>query len=185
MTSQTKGIDLETVKETMGELEKDPELGRCVFRTSNRWDEGTRNVSRFEGFYAVKQEMPHARTYEFQADEPTILSGEDSSPTPVEYLLGALASCVTNSMILHGAMRGITIEALSSGVEGHLDLNGFAGFDETVPKGYQSIRIDLRAKSDADEAQLKELAYHSPTLNTIRESTRVELNVHSEPLSAS
>lgn len=183
MNSNIEGINLDTVQATMSELQKDPELGQCVFRTTNRWTKGTHNVSRFHGFHAVKQEMEHPEPYEMRADEPPILSGGDSAPTPVEYLLGALAACVTNSVVLHAAMKGITIEDLSSNVRGHVDLNGFSGLAPEVPRGYQRIEIDLRARSDADVDQLRELAHFSPTLNTINQSTRVALNIQTEPLS--
>lgn len=79
--------------------------------------------------------MAHAQTFTMDADEPAILAGADKGANPVEHLLHALASCLTTSMVAHAAVRGIRIEALESRLEGDIDLRGFPGLAEYVPKG--------------------------------------------------
>ncbi len=54
----------------------------------------------------------------------------DIGPNPVEYLLTALLSCLTTTMVYHAALRGIHIEELESEVEGDLDLQGFFGLPQ-------------------------------------------------------
>lgn len=176
MATHINGIDIDSLRGTIGELEKDPDLGRCQFRLKNRWIEGTRNIGRVSTYYAVKQEMEHPQTFEVAADEPPIISGNDTAITPVENLLAALASCVTSSIVLHASVRGIDIEQLESEVEGDMDLNGFVGLSE-VPKGFQEIRIKLRVKSDADPELIEQLASFSPTLNTISQGAKVRMEV--------
>src|SRR5690606_30609679 len=146
-------------------------LGRCTFRATNQWIDGTKNRGCVKTFYAANQEMEHQTAFELHADEPPLLAGEDSAPNPVEHLLIALAGCLTTSMVAHAAARGIEIEALESEVEGDIDLNGFLGLSD-VPKGYQEIRVRFTVRSDADIDELRQLAEHSPVFHTIADGAR-------------
>ena len=172
------GVNLDTLMATVTAIKGDPELGACRFRASNTWLAGNHNRSTVTGFYGAKQEMAHKKTFTMDADEPAILAGNDDGANPVEHLLHALASCLTTSMVAHAAVRGIRIESLQSELEGDLDLNGFLGLDESVPKGYTAIRAKFRVKCDPkDVDRIRELAKYSPVFNTITQGARVDVSV--------
>jgi uncharacterized OsmC-like protein len=172
------GVNLDTLMGTVSAIKGDPELGACRFRASNTWLAGNHNRSTVTGFYGAKQEMAHKKTFTMDADEPAILAGNDDGANPVEHLLHALASCLTTSMVAHAAVRGIRIESLQSELEGDLDLNGFLGLDESVPKGYTAIRAKFRVKCDPkDVDRIRELAKYSPVFNTITQGARVDVSV--------
>jgi uncharacterized OsmC-like protein len=172
------GVDLDVLMETVGAIQKDPELGIARFRASNTWMNGNHNRSEVTGFYGARQEIAHAQAFTMDADEPPILAGQDTAPNPVEHLLHALASCLTTSMVAHAAVRGIAIEELESELEGDIDLNGFLGLDANVPKGYTEIRARFRVKADpADVDRIKALAEFSPVFNTVTRGTNVEITV--------
>jgi uncharacterized OsmC-like protein len=89
----------------------------------------------------------------------------------VEFLLHALAGCVTTTTILHAAARGIEIESLSTTLTGQIDLQGLLALAD-VPAGYEGIRIEMaieaRNASDADLDDLLAFAQtHSPVCNTV------------------
>ena len=110
------------------------------------------------------------------SDEPPVLAGGDRNANPVEYLLHALASCLTTSLVAHAAVRGIKIHELESEVEGDIDLRGFLGLAEDVPKGYKNIRILFKIKTDEKNlSRLKDLAEFSPVYNTIAEGASVDI----------
>lgn len=172
------GVDLDTLMETVGAIKADPDLGNARFRASNKWLGGNRNQSTVTGFYGAKQEIAHAQSFYMEADEPPILAGQDAAPNPVEYLLHALASCLTTSMVAHAAVRGIVIEELEAELEGDLDLNGFLGLDAAAPRGYTEIRAKFRVKADpGDVEKIKSLAEFSPVFNTITQGANVEISV--------
>lgn len=172
------GVSLEILNGTVQAIADDPELGKCRFRATNVWHGGTDNRTTVTGFYGAKQEIPHKQQYVMRADEPPILAGNDEGANPVEYLLSALASCVTTSMVAHAAVRGIHIDSLESELEGDIDLNGFLGLSDSTPKGYTDIRIRFRVETDADNMeQLKELSSFSPVLNTLTHGTNVSIEV--------
>ena len=177
-TISVNGIHLETLQGTVQAIAQEPELGQCRFRARNAWLGGSRNCTTVTGFYGAKQEIAHKQVFELHADEPPILAGTDAGANPVEHLLNALAACVTTSMVAHAAVRGIHIEELESELEGEIDLNGFLGLDESVPKGFTDIRVHFRVKADANDLDtLKQLSSYSPVLNTLTRGTRVDIQV--------
>ena len=172
------GIHMETLLGTVNAIEQEPELGASKFRASNVWLGGNRNQSTITGFYGAKQEIAHKQKFVLDADEPPILAGNDDGANPVEHLLNALAACVTTSMVAHAAVRGIHIEELESELEGDIDLRGFLGLADDVPKGFTDIRIKFRVKSDIDNMErLKRLTGYSPVFNTITQGANVDIQV--------
>ena len=176
--TRINGIDMNVLQETVSAIEKDPGLGKCRFRASNKWLGGSRNCSTINGFHAAGQEIAHEQPFELHADEPPILAGQDQGANPVEHLLNALAGCVTTSIVAHAAVRGIHIEELESELEGDIDLNGFLGLDESVPKGYTNIRVKFKVKADTDNMErLKRLTAYSPVYNTLTQGAKVDITV--------
>jgi uncharacterized OsmC-like protein len=100
-----------------------------------------------------------------------VLLGHNEGANPVEFLLHALAGCVTTTTVLHATARGIEIESLSTRLVGDIDLQGLLALAD-VPAGYQGIHIemDIKAKK-ATDAELDELIgfaqAHSPVCNTV------------------
>jgi uncharacterized OsmC-like protein len=176
--NQVNGINLTVLKETVGAIQADSELGKCHFRATNKWIDANHNCTTIMDFYGAKQEQAHKQTFELHADEPPILAGKDKGANPVEHLLHALASCVTTSMVAHAAVKGIHIEELEAKLEGDIDLRGFLGLDPNVPKGYTNIRVTYKVKTDKDNLQkLRTLAEFSPVYNTLTQGTKVDIQV--------
>ena len=177
-TNSINGVDLDVLMETVGAIQKDPELGIARFRASNTWMNGNHNRSQVTGFYGARQEIAHAQAFTMDADEPPILAGQDTAPNPVEHLLHALASCLTTSMVAHAAVRGIAIEELESELEGDIDLRGFLGLDDSVAKGFTDIRVKFRVNTDPENIDtLKQLSTFSPVLNTLTRGANVDIHV--------
>jgi len=175
------GIHMETLRGTVHAIEQEPDLGQCKFRARNTWLGGNHNRTTITGFYGARQEVAHKQQFELHADEPPILAGNDEGANPVEHLLNALAACVTTSMVAHAAVRGIHIEELESELEGDIDLNGFLGLSDDVPKGFTGIRINFRVKADVDNMErLKRLTAYSPVFNTLTQGVPVDIQVESK-----
>jgi len=176
----TNGVDVTRLTETIAAVKATPELGKFQFRVENRWIDCGENHSEVQPFYAGGQEVPHKTDFTLVADEADILLGTDKGANPVEYLLHALAACVTTSMVYHAAGRGIAIDRVESSVEGDLDLRGFLDISPNVRNGYQNIRVKLRMKADVTDEQLRELSalgpIFSPVYDTITRGVRVAVS---------
>jgi uncharacterized OsmC-like protein len=175
------GIHMETLQGTVNAIAQDPELGACKFRARNMWTGGAHNCTTVTGFYGAKQEIAHKQKFVLHADEPAILAGNDEGANPVEHLLNALASCVTTSMVAHAAVRGIEIQEMESELEGDIDLRGFLGLADDVPKGFTNIRVNFKVKADVDNMErLKRLTTFSPVLNTLTNGVKVDVHVEAK-----
>jgi uncharacterized OsmC-like protein len=168
----SNGLDVDAMHRTIANLKDDPTLARFEFRARNRWIGGGENRSVIRDFYGAGQE-DESRTadFEFTNGEPPVLLGNNEGANPVEFLLHALAGCVTTTTVLHAAARGIAIRSLSTELEGTIDLQGLLDLDPSVPAGYEQIRIRMSIEADCSDAELDELLAftqrHSPVCNTV------------------
>jgi uncharacterized OsmC-like protein len=145
------GVDTATLFATIDAVKAHNEIAKFQFRATNQWVSGTHNRSTIHGFYGAMQEMEHASTHVFDADHPAVLVGTDNGPTPVEYVLHALAACLTAGIANIAAARGIELTSVESTVEGDIDLLGILGLSDEVRNGYQQIRVGFTIRGDDPE----------------------------------
>jgi len=173
------GVNIDDLMTTIGAVQQDPSLAKFRFSAQNQWLDCGHNRSAIKAFYGCGA-MDTTRTVPFtlEADEPAVLLGTDKGANPVEYVLHALVSCMTTSMVYHAAARGIEIESVSTSLEGDLDLQGFLGLSDEVPKGYSTIRVNMDVASNGLEQDLRECISFSPVYEMISRSLPVELKMH-------
>ena len=166
------GLNLEQMMGTIEALTNDPSLAQFEFRARNRWINGGENRSTIQGFYgAGAEDESRSEPFVYTNGEPPVLLGNNEGANPVEYLLHALAGCVTTTTVLHAAARGIEIERLSTQLVGKIDVQGLLALDDSVTVGYESIRFEMEIEADCSEEELDELlaftTEHSPVCNTV------------------
>lgn len=155
------GVDLPALFATIQAVKAQPDLARFQFRASNRWIRGTHSVGRIQSFYGAGGEHVHTGDFRYDADHPAVLCGADQGPTPVEYLLHALAACLTAGIGNIAAARGVTLTEVESVVEGDIDLRGILGLSDEVRNGFERIRVSFRIKGDAPPEKLRQVVEQS------------------------
>ncbi len=166
------GLSIEQMVQTVDAIKNTPSLGEFEFRASNQWINGGENRSTIKGFYgAGSEDESRSQPFTFTNGEPPILLGNNEGANPVEFLLHALAGCVTTTTVLHATARGITIHKLSTELIGNIDVQGLLALDDTVPVGYESISIKMDIEADCSDEEIDELLSftkdHSPVCNTV------------------
>jgi uncharacterized OsmC-like protein len=161
------GVDVTTLFATLDAVNGQRELATFQFRAKNRWVAGTHSQSTSQGFYGAGQEHEHARTIVFDADHPAVLVGKDNGPTPVEFLLYALASCITAGIANVAAARGVTLTRVESTVVGDIDLQGILGMSDEVRNGYQQVSIRFTIEGDAPAETLREIVEQSRSRSAV------------------
>jgi uncharacterized OsmC-like protein len=156
------GVDVPRLFATLDAVKGQNEIAKFQFRAANTWVDGTHNRSQLSGFFGAMQEMEHKNVTVLDADHPTVLVGEDNAPTPIEFILHAIAACLTSGVANIAAARGIQLQKVTSTVEGDIDLLGILGLsDGTVRNGYQQIRVTFHIEGDADDDKLRGLVEQS------------------------
>ena len=79
------GIDTEALKQVMGQISKDPSLGKLKFQVTTTWKGTTKTETVVQGYEIGGQKV--RRIHTFVIDEPTELLGEDTAANPQEYLM--------------------------------------------------------------------------------------------------
>ena len=152
------GVDTEKLFATLDLIKARPELARFQFRVRNRWIDGSHNRSRIKGFYAAGGE-DSSRIEEFVIDagEPAILLGTDTGANPAEYLLHALAACLTTSIVYVAAARKVQLTSVESTLTGEMDVRGALGVDQEPRNGFERIGVSFRVTGNATEEKLREV----------------------------
>lgn len=159
--SMRNGVDTATLFATLDAVKQAPQAANFQFRAHNEWISGTHNRSTITDYFGVGEERSHERTFVFDADHPAVLVGQDHGPTPAEFVLQALAACLTAGLANIAAARRVRLTEVRSTVTGDIDLNGILGLNPDVRNGYQRITVRFTIKGDAPAEQLRELVEQS------------------------
>lgn len=166
-TNMVNGVNVDELFNTIDTIKSAPVVAKFKFKAQNNWMGGGHNRTIINHFYGAQQNHERKEPYLLDADEPPLLLGKDKGPNPVEYALTALAACVTTSIVYHAAAKGITIRSMESRLEGDIDLHGFLGLRDDVPRGYKEIRMYVNIDADVSEERLEEIVKLGPTYSPV------------------
>ena len=174
----TNGVDVGQVKNVIGSIEADPGYAQFQWRATNQWIDGGLSRSRLKEFFAGNAEdTTREEAFTLDADEPRIAAGQNSAPNSMEYVLHALATCLTQTLVYHAAVRGIEIGAVESSYAGDMDVRGLFGLADDVRKGFSKVMVNMRVRSAATPEELTELAMYSPVYDIVSKSLPVEFTL--------
>ena len=174
----TNGVDVGQLMKVIGSIEADTGYAKFQWRATNHWIDGELSRSEIKGFYAGNNEdSTRKEEFTLDADEPPIASGQNRAPNSMEYLLHALATCLTGTLVNHAAVRGVEIEAVDSSYAGDMDVRGLFGLSDDVRKGFSKVAVNMRVKSEASVKELTEMALFSPVYDVISNSLPVEFTL--------
>lgn len=157
----TNGVNTEALFGALDAVKAQPAAAKFQFRASNEWISGTHSRSTIYDFFGLGAEQTHVESRSYEADHPQQLVATDKAPTPVEFLLHALAACITAGIGNIAAARGIELKRVESTVRGDIDLAGLLGVDPTVRNGYQSIEMEVTIEGDASDEELRAVVERS------------------------
>jgi uncharacterized OsmC-like protein len=155
------GVDTPTLFSTLDLVKSQPGLARFQFRARNRWQSGTLSETTISTFSGAGGEHNHKTLFKMTADHPGVLVGDDRAPLPIEFLLHALASCITGGIANIAAARGVTLTEVESTIEGDINLLGIFGMSKDVRNGYEGIRASFSIKGDAPPEKLQDIVEQS------------------------
>ena len=149
MHNKINGIDNSRLFEIMDAVKRQPSLAKFIFRVSNTWMKGGHSRSVIKGFFgAERDDDSRISPFIFEIDQPSLLLGEDKGPTALEYLLNALAGCLTNSIVCLASARGVVLTDIESEIEGHIDLRYMFGLNNSKEDIFENIKIKFRIKGN-------------------------------------
>jgi uncharacterized OsmC-like protein len=152
------GVNTHQLFATLDLIKAQPELAKFQFRATNRWIGGTHNRSTIKDFYAAGgEDTTRSEAFQIDAGEPAILLGADTGANPAEYLLHALAACLTTSIVCVAAARKVKLNTVESTLTGDMDLRGALGVDDEPRNGFERIEVSFRVTGSAPADKLREV----------------------------
>lgn len=159
-------INFKTVEQTIKAMKEDPKLAMKKWVANVAWKDGVQNKLTIRDFNPI------------MVDEPQPLGGTDIAPNPVEYLVGAAASCFAITFEVMASQKGIELEAVDVNIEADLNAAVFLGLEDG-DGGILDPKLKLNAKTSASKTEIKEIAeialLKSPVLLSLK--TKIELTV--------
>ena len=156
------GVDTPTLFATINFVGANSGTEQFTFRARNEWISGTHSRTTISGFYGAMGEQARDKTFIAEGDHPAVLVGKDNAPTPVEYLLHAIAACLTAGIGNIAAARGVKLTKVTSFVEGNIDISGLLGLSDTVRNGYRDIKVSFDIVGDAPAEKLRQIVPPPP-----------------------
>ena len=183
MTTVDNGVNVEALLGAREALIETPAGAQFQWRASCKWMNGTHSQSSVEGFFGLGEEQQHRTTSTFDADHPEILASEDNGVTPTEYVLVALASCLTAGVAAVAQNREIQLKSVEATLEGEMDVLGILGGDPDVRNGFSGIRVSYKIDADASaddlEALVAQSQKRSAVFDIIANPTNITVEVNS------
>lgn len=176
------GVNVEALLGARAALTDAPEGAQFTWRVSNQWQRGVHSQSVVEGFYGLGEEQSHKATFSYSADHPEIFAAEDHGPTPVEFVLVGLASCLTAGVASVAQNREIQLNSVKATLEGDMDVLGILGGDPEVRNGFTDIKVHYEIDADASEQEIAALVAQSQkrsaVFDVITNPTNVDVSVN-------
>ena len=155
------GVNVEALLGARQALTDAPEAARFKWRATCSWVNGTHSRSTVQGFFGLGAEQSHKTTFTYDADHPEVFASEDNGSTPVEYVLVALASCLTAGVAAVAQNRSIQLRSVKATVEAGMDLQGILGIDSEVRNGFDGIKVVYDIDADASREDIAALVAQS------------------------
>ena len=171
-SDRLNGLSTQQLVQTVEALKRDKTLAKFEFRARNEWIDGVENRSVIQDFYgAGTEDESRLVPFTYTSGEPPVLLGANEGANAGEFLLHALAACITSTAVMHATARGIRIESISTELRGGVDLQGALALDPAVPAGFNQITVDIAIKADCPDAELDDLLKfvhkHSAVCDTV------------------
>jgi len=153
--TEPNGVPLQKLRGTIAKLTENPELAAFRFTATNTWVEGTASRSTMHKWFGAGADQVHAEEFSATSDHPTL--GHGHGPTPHEFVLHGLASCISAGVATTAANRGITLTRIDAVATGSMDVQGVLGIDPDVRNGFNSIELTVDVDGDASREDLDAL----------------------------
>ena len=154
-TIEMNGVPVDKLRGTIAKLTENPALAAFEFSAKTAWIEGTASQSTILEWYGAGADQVHAQAFTATSDHPTL--GHGHGATPHEFVLHALASCITAGVATTAASREIELFDITATVRGKMDVQGILGIDPDVRNGFSEIEVLVDVQGNADRSDLDAL----------------------------
>ena len=155
------GVNVQALLDARTALTDAPEAADFTWRATTEWQRGTHSSTTIEQFSGLGEDHAHKSTFSYSADHPEVFASEDIGPTPVEFVLVGLASCLTAGVAAVAQNRDIQLNSVKATIEGDMNVLGILGADPEVRNGFNHVRVNYEIDADASAEDIEALVAQS------------------------
>jgi uncharacterized OsmC-like protein len=155
------GVNVGALLDARNALIDAPEAADFTWRATNEWLRGTHSKTTIQQYSGLGADHEHKSVFSYTADHPEVFASEDLAPTPVEFLLVGLSSCLTAGVAAVAQNRGIQLNSVKATIEGDMNILGILGGDPEVRNGFNDIRVHFDIDADASPEDIEALVAQS------------------------
>jgi uncharacterized OsmC-like protein len=174
------GVNVEALLGARAALTEAPAAAHFKWRATCNWVRGTHSRSTVQGFFGLGSEQSRNKSFHYDADHPELFASEDHGATPVEYVLVALASCLTAGIASVAQHRKIQLHSVKATLEAGMDMQGILGLDSEVRNGFDGIKVTFHIDADATPAEIAALVAQSQRRSAVFDIVTNPTNVSVE-----
>jgi uncharacterized OsmC-like protein len=171
------GIAIEHMAAVREHIAEVPELGSFQWRARSQWAGGAQTRTSFDAFTGAGGEQSHRKTFTYTSDHPELFQQTDDGVTPPEFLLHALAACLTAGVASVAASRGITLTSVTAELAADMDVRGILGLDREVRNAPSQISVSFRVAGDASDEDLRKVVERSTQRSAVFDALTNGLDV--------
>ena len=171
------GVNVEALLDARNALTDAPEAADFTWRATNQWLRGTHSKTTIEQYSGLGTDHDHKSVFSYEADHPEVFASEDLGPTPVEFLLVGLTSCLTAGVAAVAQNRKIQLRSVEAKLEGAMDIQGILGIDSDVRNGYENIKVTFHIDADASKKEIEALVAQSQKRSAVYDLVTNPTNV--------
>jgi uncharacterized OsmC-like protein len=155
------GVNVEALLEARNALTDAPDAADFTWRATTEWVRGTHTESEIGQFSGLGENHTHKSSVSYTADHPEVFASEDHGPTPVEFVLVGLTTCLTAGVAAVAQNRNIQLNSVKATIEGDMNILGILGADPEVRNGFNDIRVHFDIDADASQSDIEALVAQS------------------------
>jgi len=155
------GVNVEHLLGARTALADAPAAAEFTWRATTEWVRGTRTQTTIEDYSGLGEQHSHKAEYSYTGDHPEVFAAEDNGPTPVEFVLVGLSTCLTAGLAAVAQNRNIQLNSVKASIEGDMNILGILGADPAVRNGFNDIRVHFDIDADASPAEIEALVAQS------------------------
>lgn len=147
-----------------------PDAGGAAGRSRNPWIKSVRAAGSWQGSMTTEVGI---RGFTFRSDEPVAVGGTNSAPTPMEFVAGAVNSCITVVIETVANELGVRLRAIETETAAHMDTRGFHGTADVSPHFHDYLlRVSIVANATEEVRRIltAQVERRCPALNLVRDA---------------
>jgi uncharacterized OsmC-like protein len=139
-------INLDRLKDTIQKIEEDPSKAKKITRIEGEWVLDNVDVPSFRA---------EIQKFTIEADQPIILGGGGTQPSPMHYCLYGIAVCVAATFATVAAMERIELKKMRVAVEDNINFPKVLGIaDKPI---IEEVKLKITVASDSGEEKIRQL----------------------------